>query len=98
MICSLVLLLASQAYFIYKFTRLFVPRTRHLYDSTRKTVGVFRQFFCSHGVFCGECSAYRNRVVVGASLLVFATFWVGLKCMLDFDHGLRASKMSGSYF
>jgi len=73
MICSLVLLLASQAYFIYKFTRLFVPRTRHLYDSTRKTVGVF---------------------LIGASLLVFATFWVGLKCMLDFDRGLRASKMS----
>jgi len=72
MMCSLTLLVASQAYFIYKFTRLFVPQTRHLYDSTRKTLGVF---------------------IVGAFLLVFATYWVGLKCMLDFDKGLKSSKM-----
>ncbi|KAF8323149.1 hypothetical protein DL93DRAFT_2070655 [Clavulina sp. PMI_390] len=73
MTVSLVLLLAAQAYFIYKFTRLFASSTRHQYDSTRKTLGVF---------------------IVAAFLLVFATFWIALKCMLDFDHGLRGSKMS----
>jgi len=73
MICSLILLLAAQAYFVYKFTRLFVPQTRHRYDSVRKTVGVF---------------------IAGAFLLVFATFCIGMKCMLDFSHGLKPSKMN----
>lgn len=26
-------------------------------------------------------------------MLIFATFWVGVKCFLDFDKGLRTSKM-----
>jgi len=72
MLFSLALMLASEAYFIYKFTRLFVPSSRHQYDSTRKTLAVF---------------------IVGSFLLLLSTFCVGVKCYLDFDKGLKSSKI-----
>lgn len=33
-----------------------------------------------------------------ASLLLFATFGVGLRCFYDFDKGLQSSKMHGQYY
>ncbi|KAF9505985.1 hypothetical protein BS47DRAFT_1399891 [Hydnum rufescens UP504] len=69
---SLTLMLASEAYFIYKFSRLFASGSRHQYDSTRKSLGVF---------------------IVASFFLLLATFCVGIKCYLDFDKGLKSSKI-----
>lgn len=37
-------------------------------------------------------------VAIAASLLLFATFGVGVRCFADFDKGLQSSKMHGQYY
>lgn len=44
MLASMVLMLASETYFIYKFVRMFTPGSRNEYVTTRKTLGVFRAY------------------------------------------------------
>ncbi|KAG8984094.1 hypothetical protein FRB90_005573, partial [Tulasnella sp. 427] len=41
MTISLVLMLGAQAYFLYKFSRLFTPESREAYSSTRPSLAVF---------------------------------------------------------
>ncbi|KAG8891216.1 hypothetical protein FRB99_003770 [Tulasnella sp. 403] len=68
---SLVLMIAAQAYFLYKFSRLFAPSSRDAYTSTRATLGTF---------------------CIVAFLMLFATFAVGIRCLIDFDKDLIAAK------
>lgn len=74
---SLVLMLASQVYFIYKLVRFYAPSSEDQYITTRATLTVF---------------------TIVASLLLFATFGVGVRCFADFDKGLQSSKMHGQYY
>jgi len=41
MTISLILMLGAQAYFLYKFSRLFAPKSREAYSSTRSTLALF---------------------------------------------------------
>ncbi|KAG8747402.1 hypothetical protein FRC10_001073 [Ceratobasidium sp. 414] len=83
MTCSLVLMLGAQAYFLYKFSRLFIGQTRAQYVSTRATLATvsiiaFLMIFASFAV----------------GLRCFADFDKGLKKSKtqDVDVGKRQSK------
>jgi len=71
---SLILMLASESYFVYKLVRFFSPESKGAYATTRSTLVLF---------------------TICASLILFATFVVGLRCFGDFDKGLKPSKVHG---
>ncbi|KAG9086896.1 hypothetical protein FRC06_002827 [Ceratobasidium sp. 370] len=87
MTCSLVLMLGAQAYFLYKFSRLFIGQTRAQYVSTRATLATvsiiaFLMIFASFAV----------------GLRCFADFDKGLKKSKtqDVEVGKRQSKAAFS--
>jgi len=69
---SLVLMLASETYFVYKLVRFFSPGSKDTYLTTRSTLALF---------------------TICAFLILFTTFIVGLRCLGDFDKGLKPSKV-----
>ncbi|KAF8329159.1 uncharacterized protein EI90DRAFT_3146049 [Cantharellus anzutake] len=62
MLISMALMLTSEAYFIYKFTRLFEPQTKGEYVTTRKTLGVFlgAAFLLLLSTFCVSIKCFRD--------------------------------------
>jgi len=69
---SLVLMLASESYFVYKLVRIFSPGAKSPYETTKVTLVLF---------------------TICAFLILLATFVVGLRCLGDFDKGLKPSKV-----
>ncbi len=92
MLTSMGLMLTSEAYFIYKFVKMFVRGSRNEYVTTRKTLGVFREYDFVKSKFLTDGSIL---IVIGSFLLLLFTFCVSVKCFRDFDKGLKGGKTRG---
>jgi hypothetical protein len=97
MTVSLVLMLAAQAYFLYKFCSLFISSRSAQYVTVRRSLAVFCAYQFPRLTRVMMIIDVHIPTVIISFIILFATFAVGLRCFADFDKGLRTPKTLGSY-